>query len=163
MNARDILFYGDRTLMGGIRRIPPAERNSPGLIGWWSAREAMAHLASFEQLLAELLERFIVNQGPPELLTRMSPRLNDELVAGKKDSSFDDLLAEYQTAQARVMELIEQISSERLRQVGSIPWYGPEYSLDDFLVYAFYGHKREHTARFDAFADKLEGKDKPLV
>ena len=31
-----------------------------------------------------------------------------------------------------------------------------EYSLDDFLVYTFYGHKREHAARFEAFGDRLD-------
>lgn len=159
MNAHDILFYGDRTLRAGIDRVPAAERNTPGLIGWWSAREAMAHLAIFEAGLVQILEAFL--GGPfPELLSNMDSSKNDELVATKKDKSFDELLAEYTGSQTRVLELIAKIPPEKLREVGTIPWYGAEYSLDDFLVYTFYGHKREHTARFDAFADTLESKDK---
>ncbi len=38
---------------------------------------------------------------------------------------------------------------------GPLPWYGPEYDLDDFIAYTFYGHKREHSAQIAAFADVL--------
>lgn len=154
MNAHDILFYGNRTLLASMDRVPPSERNTPGLIGWWSAREAMAHLAIFEAGLVQILESFL--GGPfPELLSNMDSSKNDELVATKKDKSFDDLLAEYTASYTQGMELISKISPEKLREVGAIPWYGPEYSLDDFLVYTFYGHKREHAARFEAFGDQI--------
>jgi hypothetical protein len=155
MNARDILFFGNRTLLASLERVPPSERNTPGVVGWWSAREAMAHLAIFETGLGQLLESFL--GGPfPELLSNMDPSKNDELVAQKRGKSFEELLAEYDTAYSLVMELIPQISPEKLREVGTIPWYGDEYSLDDFIVYTFYGHKREHAARFEAFGDRLD-------
>jgi hypothetical protein len=54
-----------------------------------------------------------------------------------------------------VMSQIAQIPAEKLREAGTLPWYGMEYSLDDFLVYTYYGHKREHSAQVDAFRDKL--------
>lgn len=159
MNARDILYYGNRTLLYSLERVPTTERNSPGVVGWWSARESMAHLAIFEEGLVQLLESVL--DGPfPELLSNMDSSKNDELVAQKQNKSFDDLLAEYNSSYTRVMELIPQIAPEKLREVGTIPWYGDEYSLDDFIVYTFYGHKREHAARFEAFGDRLEGRDK---
>lgn len=159
MNAHDILFYGNRTLLASLERVPPSERDTPGVVGWWSAREVMAHMAIFEEGLVQILESFL--GGPfPELLSNMDSSKNDELVAQKKDLSFDQILAEYDTAHTRAMELIEKIAPEKLREVGAIPWYGAAYSLDDFIVYAFYGHKREHAARFEAVGDRLEGKDK---
>jgi hypothetical protein len=30
-----------------------------------------------------------------------------------------------------------------------------EYALDDFIVYQYYGHKREHCAQIAVFRDKL--------
>jgi hypothetical protein len=38
---------------------------------------------------------------------------------------------------------------------GTLPWYGPEYALDDFIVYSYYGHKREHSAQINVFRDQL--------
>lgn len=155
MNAHDILYYGNRTLLASLERVPPQERLTPGLIGWWSARETMAHLAIFEEGLVQLLESFL--GGPfPELLSNMDSSKNDELVAQKQDKTFDELLDAYQASRARSLALVEKLSLEKLREVGTIPWYGKEYSLEDFIVYAFYGHAREHAARFDAFADRLE-------
>lgn len=157
MNARDILVYGNRTLLNSMERVPVNERTTGGLIGWWSAREAMAHLAIFEAGLVQLLESFLGGSFP-ELLSNMDSSKNDVLVAQKEDLSFDALLAEYKQHHARVMELIEKISPETLRAVGTLPWYGDEYSLDDFIVYTYYGHKREHAARFEAFGDRLDSK-----
>ena len=42
-----------------------------------------------------------------------------------------------------------------LREVGTLPWDGEDYALDDFLVYGYYGHKREHSAQIAAFRDRL--------
>ena len=39
MNARDILFYGNRTLLASLERVPPDKRTEPGVVGWWSARK----------------------------------------------------------------------------------------------------------------------------
>ena len=43
----------------------------------------------------------------------------------------------------------------QFRENGTLPWYGAEYSLDDFIVYTYYGHKREHAAQIAAFRDHL--------
>ena len=43
------------------------------------------------------------------------------------------------------------------REVGTIPWYGPQYSLDDMLVYTMYGHKREHGPQLDAVLERSAG------
>jgi hypothetical protein len=40
------------------------------------------------------------------------------------------------------------------RDTGTIPWYGPEYSLDDLVVYQQYGHKREHDPQLAAVLDR---------
>jgi hypothetical protein len=53
------------------------------------------------------------------------------------------------------MTLAARISADVYRQNGTLPWYGSEYDLDDFIVYTFYGHKREHSAQIAAFRDWL--------
>jgi hypothetical protein len=46
------------------------------------------------------------------------------------------------------------ITAERWREVGTIPWYGPQYSLEDLIVYTMYGHKREHNPQLEAVLDR---------
>ena len=53
-------------------------------------------------------------------------------------------------AHERVMRRAAAIAPETWREVGTIPWYGPQYSLDDLVVYQMYGHKREHDPQLGA-------------
>jgi hypothetical protein len=73
----------------------------------------------------------------------------------RKANTVREVLAEFNNAHARVMELIVTISVETLRQNGTLPWYGMDYALDDVIVYMYYGHKREHSAQIAAFRDHL--------
>ena len=49
----------------------------------------------------------------------------------------------------------EIMAPDLCRLPGTLPWYGNRYSLDDFIVYTFYGHKREHGAQIGVYRDKI--------
>jgi len=66
-----------------------------------------------------------------------------------------DVLAEYRDTHAEAARLMQQVPFEMRRLKGSLPWYGEEYDLEDFIVYTFYGHKREHCAQINVFKDLL--------
>ncbi len=66
-----------------------------------------------------------------------------------------EVLGELNDTHAQVMSMVVQISPETFRQTGTLPWYGMDYSLDDFIVYTYYGHKREHSAQIAAFRDRV--------
>ena len=158
MNARDILFYGNRTVLHSLTLVPEAEWGTEGVCGWWPVKLIIAHLASFEQVLIEVLGSSL--EGGPTLVldqfTSMDGNaFNDVQVRKRMSKSSAEVLAEYKETHARAMELIVRIPVETLRQVGTIPWYGMEYALDDLLVYQYYGHKREHTAQINVFTDRF--------
>jgi uncharacterized damage-inducible protein DinB len=157
MNAKDILMYGNRTLMMTIEDVPAAEWDTNGVCGIWSVKEIVAHLTSFEHILVEVLNIFQGEKEGPNLLSwgKSGQNFNEEQVAKRANMSRSEVLAEYESVHAQTMKLVSQFSPETLRQVGTIPWYGPQYALDDLIVYAFYGHKREHCAQINVFKDKL--------
>jgi hypothetical protein len=82
-------------------------------------------------------------------------QFNDAQVALRQNKSPAETLAEYSEAYAQVSLLAAQLPAEIFRLAGTLPWYGAEYALDDFIVYAFYGHKREHCAQIAVFRDHL--------
>lgn len=81
---------------------------------------------------------------------------NDIEAAKRKDLLLRDVLSEYNETQAQTMILAQQLSAQTWTAAGSLPWYGPEYSLDDYIVYSYYGHKREHSAQIAVFRDTLK-------
>ncbi len=157
MNAVAILKYGQQTVLQTLEGFPETALETPGACGVWSVKDILAHLASYEQVLVDVLSTFVNKQPTPYLnrFTEPDGQFNDTEVDVRKARTMQEVLAEFNDAHAQVMSLATQISPERFRQTGTLPWYGMEYALDDFLVYTFYGHKREHSAQIAAFGDRL--------
>jgi len=170
MNASDILKYGHGTVLRAIDGLAAAEWETGGVCGIWSVKNIIAHLASYELVLNEVLSSFQRNPAHPSSSTGTSAtpmlnafvepggQFNDAQVALRSSSSHTDVLTEYTSAYEQVAALAAQLPAEYFRQAGTLPWYGLEYALDDFIVYAFYGHKREHCAQIAVFRDRLTSK-----
>jgi hypothetical protein len=167
MNASDVLKYGHGTVLRAIDSLAEADWATGGVCGVWSVKDIIAHLASYELVLKEVLSSFQSASGmlgaspgtaaTPMLNAFVDPggQFNDTQVAFRSGYSPADVLAEYTSAYEQVAALAVQIPAETFRQAGTLPWYGMEYALDDFIVYAFYGHKREHCAQIAVFRDGL--------
>jgi len=158
MNATDILKYGHLTVLQAIDGFPEEAWETAGACGTWSVKDIIAHLASYEQVLVDVLTAFL-DAGPTPALntfTEQGDQFNDIEVSRRKARTMQDVLAEFNDTHTQVMSLIAHIPSERLREVGTLPWYGMNYALDDVIVYMYYGHKREHSAQIAAFRDHLD-------
>jgi len=166
MNASDVLKYGHGTVLRAIDGLPEAEWQIGGVCGVWSVKNIIAHLASYEHVLEEVLWSFQNDSALPSSSTggRATPMLNafvdpggqfnDAQVALRQHESPAAILAEYTEAYDRVIALAAQLPAELLSRAGTLPWYGKEYALDDFIVYTFYGHKRQHCAQIAVFRDR---------
>jgi DinB family protein len=157
MNAGDILTYGHGTILQTIDGFPDSAWETGGVCGVWSTKDVIAHLASYEQVLIEVLSAFTGGGPTPyrEMWGELGLGFNDAQVALRKERSAAAVLAEYTDAHDRVRALAARIPAETFRETGTLPWYGMEYSLDDFIVYTYYGHKREHAAQIAAFRDRI--------
>jgi hypothetical protein len=158
MNATDILKYGQLTVLQAIEGFPETACETPGACGVWSVKDIIAHLASYEEVLVDILSGFAGRHQTPSLdkFTELGGQFNDIEVERRKKRTVKEVLDEFNDAHAQVMSLTERILPEVFRQVGTLPWYGMEYALDDVIVYMYYGHKREHGAQIAAFRDRLD-------
>ncbi|PWT70419.1 MAG: hypothetical protein C5B60_12200 [Chloroflexi bacterium] len=158
MNAQDVLKYGQGTLLQTIDGFPESTWDTQGACGIWSVKDIIAHLASYEAVLVDILSGFVAKRPTPYLdkYTGLGGRFNDLEVESRRTKTAREVLSELHDAHTQAMELAGQIRPELFRQAGTLPWYGMEYSLDDVLVYMYYGHKREHSAQIAAFRDHLD-------
>jgi len=156
MNARDVLKYGHLTLLGAIEGLPEPVWDAPGACGAWTPRDILAHLASYELVLAEVLTAALAPAPTPCLdrFLALGERFNDDEVAARRHLTAPGIVAEYTGAAERVAELAGRIAPDAFAQPGTLPWYGAEYALDDLIVYLNYGHKREHAAQIAAARDR---------
>jgi uncharacterized damage-inducible protein DinB len=157
MNALDVMKYGNLTFLGPLAALPFDQWETDGVCGIWSVKNIVAHIASYEWVMADILRQLTGGGPTPHLDTykRTGMAFNDEQVDSRKSLSAAKTLAEYEEAHAAVMALAPQVSTEQFRAVGTLPWYGAEYSVDDYITYAVYGHKREHIAQVNVFRDRI--------
>jgi hypothetical protein len=157
MHAADVLRYGDGTFRNAIDALDVRHWSKPGATGHWSPKDIVAHLASYEQALQAILSA--LNGGPADLsiveLFR-DPTFNDREVDRRADRGPDEVLAEYTGLAEANVDAVSRLEPELLKRPGLLEWYGDEYDLEDFLIYTFYGHKREHAAQINAFRDLVE-------
>lgn len=157
MNLLDILRYGHQTVIDVAEAVPRSEWDVPGVCGVWSVRQIIAHLASYEQLLVDVFQ--ILNEPAPtpnlDLFLQQGPMVfNDDQVARRDNLTSSEIWSEYKDTHERTLVLAASLAPSLLRQTGLLTWYGDEYDLEDFIVYSYYGHKREHAAQIAVFIDQ---------
>jgi len=155
MHAHDVLRYGHLTLLRSLQGLPEPMGDRPGACGIWSVKDIIAHLGSYEIVLVDVLQSADMGVETPNLarFLELGPGYNDAEVDARRAMGMPEVLAELNEAHERSLATVARRSPESLRQVGTIPWYGDAYSLDDLIVYQYYGHKREHAAQIEMVRD----------
>ncbi len=158
MNTQDVLKYGHLTVLHTLAGVPESGWDGEGVCGFWSVKNIVGHLASYELALVDVLKENL-GRGPTPCLDELrqaDPEVfNNSQVERRQDQTAEQALAEYNAAYAAVQNLAPLASDGLFREAGLLPWYGLEYAIDDWIVYQFYGHKREHMAQVNIFRDKL--------
>ena len=158
MNPADVLKYSHSFVTRTLDGLSFANWETEGVCGIWSVKDIIGHLAFYEHLLTEVLTPFTGLKIEIKLLPQSAnPDFNDVQAASRKHLTPAQVLAEYTDAFTYNQEqIVTKVPTAIWSQVSTIPWYGAEYSLDDYIVYSFYGHKREHCGEINVFKDRLK-------
>ena len=160
MNPSDVLKYGHSFVTRTIDSLPLTNLEAEGVCGVWSVKDIIGHLAFYEHLLTEVIAPFAgLNMEIKLLPQSANPDFNDVQAASRKHLTPAQVLAEYtDTFIYNQEQVVPKVPAAKWSEVGTLPWYGAEYSLDDYIVYSFYGHKREHCGEINVFKDRLKSR-----
>src|SRR3954471_8387906 len=124
MNLDDVLKYGHQTVMNSINGLDETDSLVSGVCGFWTVRDIIAHLASHELLMRDVLNQFLGKMITPDLDNYLAQgyTFNDLEVDKRKGMSYAEIVREYESAQAEVRELAARVPIEKRRQTGSLPW-----------------------------------------
>lgn len=153
MNPLDILTYGQRTIDDLIDRLEPGDWGAIAL-GRWTTKDLVGHLGVFEVRFVEILTSFLGEEPATSLVRIPVDVFNDDQATVRREWPVEAIVAELRDAHVQAMALVPRIPADRWREVGTIPWYGPQYALDDLVVYLMYGHKREHAPQLEAVIER---------
>ena len=158
MNTLQILHDGHQTVLQAVDGLESAHWEGTPVVGVWSTKHVIAHLASFELVLLDVLAEVRGGEVDTPVLEefRAEPaRFNDAQVASRERQAPDEVLSEYTANCEQALALARTLPPEVFSRNGLLDWYGNNYDLDDFVTYMFYGHKREHSAQIVLFRKTL--------
>ena len=152
MNISEALQNVNLLVIRALDGLAEKEWDIPGVCGDWSIKDIVAHLASYEHLIVDVLTTFQGGELTPtvERWTNSRATFNAEEVEARKYATAQQVMDEYQGMQVEATSLIMQIPPEKVQQTGTMPWYGNQHSLADFIQYMI-EHIREHVAQISAF------------
>ncbi len=158
MHPQDILMYGHTFVTRTLDPFPKGEVYRSGACGFWSVKDLVAHLSSYELVLVDVVGSLMDHQQTPNLDQYFSQGIgfNDTQVEARQEMTYDQVLEEYFAAHQQVRKLVSQLPANLWAQTGLLDWYGKEYDLEDFIVYQYYGHKREHCGQIQVFSDQFK-------
>jgi Mycothiol maleylpyruvate isomerase N-terminal domain len=107
MNVADVLTYGHEMVLRATDGLAEPDWLTPGVCGAWTVKDVVAHLASVELLIADVVGTFVGSGPTPHLdaFNRKDPQYNDEEVARRREWSVARTLGEYTEAAQRVLEV----------------------------------------------------------
>lgn len=157
MNADNMLKYGHFTLKKALERIEPEHVDIKAACGYWSVKDLVIHLTVSEKVLLDALKTLNSEAQTPDLqrFINRDESYGDATVNEAQHKSYEQVLADYESVREQALIELGKIDDATRNRVGTLPWYGADYDLEDFIVYTVYAHKREHSAHIDAFADRM--------
>ena len=157
MNASELLEKGHMMVIQTVDGLPELQWDAPGVCGNWSVKDIIAHLASYEHVLLDVLNTFSGKEPTPYVLRFISQtqEFDDAEVAARRYATAQQVIDEYQDTQVRTTSLLEQIPAETVQRQGTMPWYQQGLSLADFIN-RMYEHTREHCDQIVGFHNRIK-------
>lgn len=132
------------TLLDGMDE---AALERPGLLGVWSVKNVLAHLAAWEDWVVQALPvRMATGTTPPAFRARVADedQFNALEVAERAELTPSEQLMELERVRAELLRYVHTLPPAELAR--HQPW--PEWAstLPEYLLVALGQHEREHTA-----------------
>jgi DinB superfamily len=151
MKILEELAHTRAALLDAIAGLDEAALERKGVVGEWSIKNALAHIAAWEAWVVQALPvRLATGKTPQDFLARIQDedRFNAEEVAEREELTPSEQLIELErTREALLAELhgLDAAAWER-----SNPWDTWDGTLAEYLHESLVGHEQEHLAELRA-------------
>jgi hypothetical protein len=157
VNATQILDDSHLYVIQTLDDLNELEWDVPGVNGDWTTKDVVAHLATYEHLLLELLQNFDSrNQGETPYITAFKQgqeSFNKAQVEQRRYSTAQQVMDEYQDTQTETSSLLAELPASELAKDGTVTLFGRPESLNS-TIQGFANHTRTHCDRIRAFRQR---------
>ena len=115
-----------RHLEQNLAALSPEDMLRPGVVGEWSVKDVLAHLADWEAHMlvwVETARRGDPVEGPdPDLNWRRFDLFNQRIYEAHRDQSLDDVLEYFRSAHRRFMDMVEAMPEDEMLPPSRYPF-----------------------------------------
>jgi len=143
-------------LLDAIQGVDQAALDRKGVIGAWSIKNVLAHIAAWEAWVVQTLPaRLASGTTPPDLAQRLvdEDASNAEEVAEREELTPDEQLMELERNRAELLAFVRGLDEATLTRLN--PWDTWAHTVPDYLLDALRNHEAEHAETLRAAAAAL--------
>ena len=132
-------------LLAAISGLDEAALDRKGVIGDWSIKNVLAHIAAWEAWVVEALPPRMTTGATPEDFRQRAAdedRFNAEEVAEREELTPDEQLMELERTRAELLAYLRGLDAAALER--KHPWDSWEGTLPEYLLEALRDHEAEH-------------------
>ena len=145
-------------LLAAISGLDEVALDRKGVIGDWSIKNVLAHIAAWEAWVVEALPTRMTTGATPEDFRQRAAdedRFNAEEVAEREELTPDEQLMELERTRAELLAYVRGLDAVVLARTQ--PWDTWEGTLPEYLLEALRDHEAEHVEVLRAAAMDLKG------
>ena len=156
MSATETLDNSHLYAIQTLDDLNEVEWDIPNVVGDWSVKDIVAHLASYEHLLLEILQAFAGQASDKTYITARSQgqeQFNASQVEQRKYETAQHVMDEYQDTQTLTSSLLAQLPADVVTKPETVPSRDGMVSMEQ-LVENLAGHTRTHCDQIRAFRQR---------
>ena len=126
-----------------LETLAPAQMTEPGLVGDWSAKDVLAHLFEWEQMVLGWHQAGLRGEIPelpaPGFKWSQTPQLNQQIYEKHRERPLDEVLELFRASHQEILATIQGLSNEELFTSGRYAWT-KKNTLGTYMVSATSSH-----------------------
>ena len=152
----DDLAAARTELLLAIEGLSEEEMVCLGVVGEWSVKETLAHIAAWDKETCTVIYAFVTQENPVfdyKISGKQGfAKWNAQQVEKRRSFSVTQILAELEEARQKLIELVQGLTEEQLSRRAVPPWRYPTTARRNLEIQA--KHDREHAEQIIAWREQ---------
>jgi uncharacterized damage-inducible protein DinB len=132
-------------LLDAVKKVPDEAVTLKGVVGTWSIKNVLAHLADQERLVAQVLPQRLATGITPEIVSIINADAdawNAKQIEASEHFTFSEQLKQLEQARQALVQVLRDAGEEALNR--QHPWPEWEGTVAEYIIQVVVEHEREH-------------------
>ncbi len=142
-------------LLDAIKKVPDEALTLKGIVGAWSIKNVLAHLADQERLVAQVLPQRLATGITPEIVSIINADAgawNAKQIEASEHLTFSVQLKQLEQARQALVQVLRDVGDEALNR--QHPWPKWEGTVAEYIFQVVVEHERGHRETMLAALEK---------